>query len=78
MIFNNAIWIHDSVHSFDPECNTVVLGDGSSVTYDYLVVATGIQINWNQVPGMADADVKLASRAAIAAVGAKAHSSYVR
>ncbi|KAI9313765.1 hypothetical protein BX666DRAFT_1973330 [Dichotomocladium elegans] len=48
----NAEWIKDSVTAFDPENNTVSLRNGQSVGYDYLVVAAGIQINWDQIKGL--------------------------
>jgi sulfide:quinone oxidoreductase len=47
-----ATWIQDKVASFDPENNSVSLEGGEAVTYDYLVVAAGIQINWDAIPGL--------------------------
>lgn len=38
-----------------PEENRVELDDGTSVAYDYLVVAAGIQINWDAIEGLAEA-----------------------
>jgi len=38
-----------------PDERQVELGDGSRVTYDYLVVAAGIQIDWNAIEGLSDA-----------------------
>ncbi len=49
---SGATWIKDYVASFDPDNNTVSTKDGSSYTYDYLVVAAGIQINWDAIPGL--------------------------
>lgn len=40
--------------SFDPANNTVVLANGEKVTYDYLVVAAGIQIDWKKIPGLSE------------------------
>ncbi|KAG0074570.1 hypothetical protein BGZ92_003317, partial [Podila epicladia] len=37
----NAQWIKDSVASFNPDKNAVVLANGEAITYDYLVVAAG-------------------------------------
>ncbi|KAG0165514.1 hypothetical protein DFQ28_008611 [Apophysomyces sp. BC1034] len=48
----NADWIQDKVTEFDPDNNLVKLSDGRSVGYDYLVVAAGIQINWDQIKGL--------------------------
>jgi sulfide:quinone oxidoreductase len=48
----HAAWIKDRVTSFDPSDNQVVLGDGSRVSYDYLIVAVGIELNWTAIKGM--------------------------
>ncbi|CAO0791445.1 unnamed protein product [Mucor circinelloides] len=52
---SDAEWIQDKVTEFDPENNTVKLADGQTVGYDYLVVAAGIQINWDGVKGLKEA-----------------------
>jgi sulfide:quinone oxidoreductase len=49
-----ATWIRSAATSVEPDVNTVVLADGSRVTYDWLVVAAGIQLDWDRVPGLAD------------------------
>ena len=48
-------WIKESAASFDPDANTVTTGEGNTYGYDYLVMAAGIQINWDEIPGIADA-----------------------
>ena len=45
-------WIKDFVVSFDPNQNSITLKNGSIVNYDYLVVAPGIQLNWNEIKGL--------------------------
>lgn len=45
-------WIQDGVASFDPESNTIETLDGNTIGYDYLIVAAGIQINWDKIPGL--------------------------
>lgn len=45
-------WLAQSVTKFSPETNRVTLDNGTVVDYDYLVVAAGIQSNWNTVPGV--------------------------
>ncbi|KAI8137505.1 hypothetical protein BJV82DRAFT_525223 [Fennellomyces sp. T-0311] len=47
-----ADWIKERVTKLDPDNNQIALGDGKTVGYDYLVVAAGIQINWDQVKGL--------------------------
>ncbi len=50
-----AQWIRDAVSEFDPEHNTVRLRGGGALSYDFLVVALGIQVNWGAVKGLRDA-----------------------
>jgi len=45
-------WIKDFVASFSPTTNSVTTRNGDTFTYDYLVVAPGIQINWDKVKGL--------------------------
>lgn len=45
-------WIKHSVTSFFPEKNEVMLENGDTVTYDYMIVAPGIQLNWNAIKGL--------------------------
>lgn len=45
-------WIKDKVKSFSPESNSVSLINDEAITYDYLVVAPGIQLNWKDVKGL--------------------------
>ena len=47
-----AQWIKDAVSSFQPEKNSVTLANGETHTYDVLVVAAGIQIDWGKIPGL--------------------------
>ncbi len=49
---DGATWIKEYVESFDPDNNSLKTKDGNSFTYDYLVVAAGIQINWDAIPGL--------------------------
>lgn len=45
-------WIRASVVAFDPEKNQVTLDNGEQHTYKNLVVALGIQLDWNAVEGL--------------------------
>jgi sulfide:quinone oxidoreductase len=49
-----ANWIQERVESIDPENNLVTVSNGDSHSYDYLVVALGIQIDWDKIPGLKD------------------------
>jgi len=48
-------WVRDRVAEVDPERQTVRTESGAAVTYDFLVVAAGIQLNWDAVPGLKEA-----------------------
>ena len=45
-------WVRDFAAEFLPEQNTVVTRDGTRISYDSLVVAPGIQLDWEKVPGL--------------------------
>ena len=45
-------WIEQTVSEFSPDENTVILSTGESIQYEYLVVAAGIQIDWNKIAGL--------------------------
>ena len=45
-------WIQDDVVAFHPDNNQVETAGGDRVDYDYLVVTTGIQLNFDQIEGM--------------------------
>lgn len=47
-----AKWIKDYCASFQPEANQVTLASGTTLTYDYLVVCPGIQLDWGSVKGL--------------------------
>ncbi len=52
VIPKGVTWLRDAVTAFDPDGNRVLTRDGKSITYDWLVVAPGIQINWGKIPGL--------------------------
>ena len=45
-------FIHDAVTRVDPEGNKVVLESGREVTYDYLVIATGPELAFDEIEGL--------------------------
>ncbi len=49
-----ATWIRDSVAEIHPEENFLLTEDGKKVTYEYLVVAPGIQIDWGKIKGLTE------------------------
>ncbi len=48
-------WIQDAVMELDPGHNRVRTAGGGWVGYDFLVVAPGIQIDWDRIPGLLEA-----------------------
>lgn len=47
-------WIQKRVGKFDPKNKKVVTTDAQELTYDYLIVAAGLQIDWDKIPGLKD------------------------
>jgi sulfide:quinone oxidoreductase len=47
-------WIRDAVTELHPESNAVALASGGKVAYEYLVVAPGIQVDWDRVEGLTE------------------------
>lgn len=45
-------WIKNKVASFEPTEKTVTLVSGEKISYDYLVVSAGMQLNWEKIPGL--------------------------
>ncbi|WP_428737245.1 NAD(P)/FAD-dependent oxidoreductase [Sulfurimonas sp.] len=45
-------WIKDEVKTFDPDNNKVITRAGQEVSYDYLVVATGLQYHYEWIDGL--------------------------
>lgn len=48
-------WIKQRAAAFKPESNEVTLETGESISYDFLIVAPGIQLNWDAVKGLREA-----------------------
>jgi sulfide:quinone oxidoreductase len=55
VIPSQATWIKDYCQNLDPDNNTVITQNGTKITYDYLVVCPGIQIDWHLVEGLPEA-----------------------
>jgi len=52
---SGVAWIKDRVATISGADSKVTLESGGDVTYDYLVVAPGIQIDWHKVKGLPEA-----------------------
>ena len=58
-------WLHDDVVEFNPDNNRVETAGGESVPYDYLVITTGLQLNFDAIEGM---DTSLIGREGVGCV----------
>lgn len=47
-------WIQRAAVGVDPDAQQVHLDDGTSVSYEFLVMAPGIQLDWDKVPGLTE------------------------
>ncbi len=45
-------WVEERVAEFDPEGKRVVTESGKGFDYDYLIVATGLKLDYDSIPGM--------------------------
>ncbi len=51
---DGVTWIRDAVARFEPDKNAIVTVGGARFTYDQLVVAVGIQLDWDKIDGLRD------------------------
>ena len=45
-------WIEESIKEFDPEGNSVTTEKGQRFSYDFLIVATGLKLDFSAIAGM--------------------------
>jgi sulfide:quinone oxidoreductase len=45
-------WVKQYVVKVDPEKKTVLLGNDEQLNYDYLIVSTGLKLNWDKIEGV--------------------------
>lgn len=55
VIPKGVTWIKEKVESFSPDTNTLRTDKSEAISYDYLIVAPGIQLNWNAIKGLPEA-----------------------
>lgn len=48
-------WIQDTVVEITPDQQRVATQSGERIGYDFLVVAAGVQLNWDGIPGLSEA-----------------------
>jgi len=49
---DGATWIREAVERFEPEAHAIVTKEGTRITYSQLVVAAGIQLDWDRIEGL--------------------------
>jgi len=47
-------WLQEEVIEFNPDLNEVVTKQGTRVSYRHLVVCTGLKLDWDKIPGLAE------------------------
>ena len=52
---NRITHIPENVKTFSPTTSTLTTVSGRSLTYEALVIAAGLKINWNAIPGLSKA-----------------------
>lgn len=45
-------WVREAAAGFQPDVNQVTLADGSTLTYEVLIVAPGIRLAWEKIVGL--------------------------
>src|SRR5690606_3981219 len=58
-------WIEAGIAEFDPEANAVTTTAGQRIDYDFLLVATGLKLDYEAIEGM---DASLIGRDGIASI----------
>jgi len=55
LIPSGVHWIREAAAGFDPEHNTVSTSGGQQLSYDVLIVATGLKLCWDRIEGLPEA-----------------------
>lgn len=58
-------WLKDDIVEFNPDNNRAITAAGEALDYDYLIIATGLQLNFDEIEGM---DPDLIGRAGVGCV----------
>ncbi|KAL9907940.1 sulfide quinone oxidoreductase [Glossina fuscipes fuscipes] len=48
-------WLQEKAEQFDPKNNTVITSGNNNIKYDLLLIAIGLQLNYDKIPGLVEA-----------------------
>jgi sulfide:quinone oxidoreductase len=48
----NATWVREAAAEIDPDAKCVVTAVGTTIPYDFLIVAPGLQLDWSAIVGL--------------------------
>lgn len=51
---DGVLWIREAAQHIDPERRIVTTASGREIGYDFLVIAPGLQLDWDAIPGLAE------------------------
>ena len=54
LIHSSVTWIKDFAESFQPDANKVTLKSGDVISYDFLVVCPGLQLDFDKIDGLVE------------------------
>ncbi|MBC7305664.1 MAG: NAD(P)/FAD-dependent oxidoreductase [Dietzia sp.] len=55
LIPDGVRWVRRRALAVDPDAGTVTLSGGDVLSYDHLVLAPGLQLDWDGIPGLSEA-----------------------
>jgi sulfide:quinone oxidoreductase len=55
LIPSGVHWIQDGAAAFEPDHNRVITTSGTAISYEVLIVATGLKLCWDRIAGLSEA-----------------------
>ncbi len=55
LIPSGVHWIQDGAAAFEPDHNRVITTSGTAISYEALIVATGLKLCWDRIAGLTEA-----------------------
>ncbi|SNT69624.1 NAD(P)/FAD-dependent oxidoreductase [Psychrobacter sp. LV10R520-6] len=57
LIPSSIAWVQENAREFLPDSNQVITDSGKKINYDYLVIATGLRLGFEQIEGLSIEDL---------------------